>query len=55
MVYKDDITKGYKLLAFNTKPLKLAFFYLFGEELNSSLIYFQMLPEGIKLILGVVA
>ena len=54
MVYKDDITKGYKLLAFKTKPLKLAFFYLFGEVLNSS-SFFQMLPEGIKLILGVVA
>ena len=36
MVYKDDITKGYKLLAFNTKSLKLTCCYLFGELLNSS-------------------
>ena len=46
MAYKDDITKGYKLLAFNTKSLKLACCYLFGELLNSS-SFSQILPEGI--------
>ena len=47
MAYKDDKTKGFKLLAFNKKSLKLTCCHLFGELLNSS-SFFQILPEGIS-------